>query len=132
MMTPKDLRRLSELAELKMHMEQARLQPELTTRRAVMQDIADLRRKLAETPAHPEDPVAMLWYTEHAALLESRLRERLRLLSRLEAQIAIKSPALARATARKDVADKLLEDAEADRKKQKEAARQAQSNQLTS
>lgn len=131
-MTPTELRDLAKLAEIRKQLELAQLQPELVARQRVAEEIADIRSRLAREPQHLDDPTLMLRDTEHRAFLEMRLRERLQGLSRIEAQIAMKSPAFARATARKNVADKLLAETEALRRKERQAARNALSNQLTS
>lgn len=131
-MKPDDLAALARLAELKKQQELARLQPLLGARKAVSAEIADLRQRLAAPLATPEDPGAMLRDSEHRAFLEHKLRERLQALSRVEARIAQASPALAKATARQDVAEKLESDMRKDAKKRAAAQKLARAIQLTS
>ena len=131
-MTPSQLRDLAKLAEIRKQLELAQLRPELVARERIADEIAGLRARLAREPQCLEDPELMLQETHHRALLDRRLRERLQNLSRVEARIAMKSPAFARATARKNIADKLLEETEIQRRKERQVARNALSNQLTS
>ncbi|WP_424972423.1 hypothetical protein [Dinoroseobacter sp. S76] len=131
-MTPDELRDLAKLAELKKQIELGRLQPELSLREAISREVASLRDRIAAPPTDPSDPVLMLQDTAHKDFLEQKLKERLVHLSRVEARIAQISPALATASARKDVADTLLDDAEREQRKAREDARVALSNQITS
>lgn len=131
-MTPDQLRDLAKLAELKKQVELARMQPELTLRQTILGEIANLRERIAAPTTDPSDPVLMLQDTAHKDFLEQKLKQRLVHLSRVEARIAQISPALATASARKDVAETLLEDAEKEQRKTREDARIALSNQITS
>lgn len=131
-MTPDELAALAMLADVKKQQELARLHPLLAARQALTEEIAGLRTRLAAPPASPEDPGALLRASEHRAVLDKKLREKLQALSRLEALIAQASPALARATARLDVAEKLETDARKAQKKRAAALQLARNTQLTS
>lgn len=131
-MSPEELAALAQLSEAKKQQELAKLQPFLAARKAVALQVAELRSRIAEPLATPDDPGALLRDSEHRAVLELRLRERLQAQSRLEARIAQASPALARATARQDVAETLEKAALKDRKKRAEKARLVKAVQVTS
>ena len=131
-MTPDDLQALALLAEVRKQQELAKLQPLLAARQCLTDEIAVLRDRIAAPLAGPEDPGGLLRASQHHALLDQKLREKLVALSRAEAQIAQASPALAKATARLDVAEKLEERARKAVKKKAELSRLLRVNQLTS